>query len=73
MYLKRIPSYVIFKFIWNFGFRLSEILKSDEDAIKYSDLNGNSLLHIAAKEGNKNIIEMLLEKEIDYELTNMFN
>ncbi len=51
---------------------LSEILNSYSDILKYTDLNGNSLLHLAAKEGNQEMIQILLDKFIDIESINMY-
>lgn len=36
------------------------MLDSDEEMIKYTDMNGNTLLHLAVKEANLDFTDLLL-------------
>ena len=49
------------------------MIEKDQTVLKFQDMNGNTLLHLAAKEGNAELTKILLNKNIDVEKTNLFD
>ncbi|CDW91252.1 hexosaminidase d [Stylonychia lemnae] len=52
---------------------LKKIIEYDESILSFYDLMGNTILHLACKQNNYEMVQVLLEKKIDYEKINHQN